>query len=140
MMRQFFRSLAVPCTSLGNQASGIEILLPSLKSTLSVSSVTVMFSAVGTSASTVEVRIPCLLKHFVAFVHQLSFVSGLFPRERIRRYFEGESGQAKTSRFCHRVRHERVWVRRGRPRRKRIGMDLFSRQLALVYPVNVFHT
>jgi hypothetical protein len=73
MTRQFFRSLAVPCASLGNQASGTEIVLPSLKSTLSVSSVTEMLSAVGTSASTVEVRIPCLLKHSVVFVHQLLY-------------------------------------------------------------------
>jgi hypothetical protein len=73
MTRQFFRSLAVPCASLGNQASGTEIVLPSLKSTLRVSSVTVMLSAVGTSASTVEVRIPRLLKHSVVFVHQLLY-------------------------------------------------------------------
>ena len=73
MMRQFLRSLAVPCASLGNQASGTEMLRPSLKSTLRVSSVTVMLSAVGTSASTVEVRIPCLLKHSVVLMHQLLY-------------------------------------------------------------------
>ena len=73
MTRQLFRSLAVPCASLGNHASGTEIVLPSLKSTLRVSSVTVMFSTVGTSTSTVEVRIPRLLKHPVAFVHQLLY-------------------------------------------------------------------
>ena len=50
----------VPCRSLGNQADGTEIVLPSLRSTLRVSSVTVTFATTGTSDSTVEIRIPGL--------------------------------------------------------------------------------
>src|SRR3989344_8295646 len=60
--RQLFLSFFVPGKSLGNQAKGTDIVLPSLKSTLSVSSVTVTFSATGTSASTVEIRISCILQ------------------------------------------------------------------------------
>src|SRR5947209_1794177 len=45
MKRQLFLSSGVPCKSLGNHARGTEILRPSLRSTASVSAVTLTFCA-----------------------------------------------------------------------------------------------
>src|SRR3989344_4893725 len=77
--RQLFRSFFVPCKSRGNHARGTDIVLPSLKSTLSVSSVTVTFSATGTSASAVEIRIPRLLQFIRVCLHQFLDSPNLRP-------------------------------------------------------------
>src|SRR5437762_13783742 len=58
--RQLERSREVACVSRGYQARGTEMLRPSARSTVRVSSVTLTSSAPGISISTVEVRMPCL--------------------------------------------------------------------------------
>src|SRR5262245_4867371 len=73
---QCLRSCEVAWRSLGNHASGTEIVLPSLRSTVRVSFVTVTRSAFGTSSSTSEIVIPhlhepgmMLFDNFLDFVY-----------------------------------------------------------------------
>src|ERR1039457_7039245 len=58
--RQSVRSAGAPCERRGYQASGTEIVRPSLRSTVNVSSVTATFVAAGTAISISEEVIPCL--------------------------------------------------------------------------------
>jgi hypothetical protein len=60
--RQVMRSFSEACTSRGYQASGTEIVRPSLRSTVNVSSVTATFVAAGTTISIGEELIPGLHK------------------------------------------------------------------------------
>src|SRR3972149_6333476 len=53
-----YTTLAVPCANLGNHASGTEIVLPSLKSTLKVSSVAAKIGQVGRFVGTLRVDEP----------------------------------------------------------------------------------
>ncbi len=69
--RQLSRSSGVTWTSRGNQTNGTEMVRPSLRSTLKVSSVTVTFSAVGTAISTAEILIPRLQECSVMIVYKL---------------------------------------------------------------------
>lgn len=67
---QLFRSSLVACKSLGNQASGAEIVRPSLNSTLNTSSVIVTFSAAGTTISFPEILIPDLQYLLAVRIHK----------------------------------------------------------------------
>jgi len=64
MIRHVARSSAVPWASRGYHASGTEIVRPSLRSTVSVSSVTTTFVAAGTAMSVSEEVIPSLQELF----------------------------------------------------------------------------
>ena len=68
--RQRFRSADDACDKRGYHPSGTEILRPSLRSTLSVSSETATFSTKGISISIAEVLIPRLHKNHSAISHQ----------------------------------------------------------------------
>lgn len=68
--RQFLRSAGVAWTNRGNQASGTDRLRPSLSSTVSVSSVTVIDSAIGAEISTAEIVIPRLPKTILMIGHE----------------------------------------------------------------------
>jgi hypothetical protein len=78
---QFSFSACVACKSLGNHAKGAEIVLPSLKSTLSVSSVIITRSAFGTAISTAEIVIPSLHEPRMIFFDHFLNAADFHPAE-----------------------------------------------------------
>src|ERR1051325_8188302 len=76
--RQLSRSCCVPCNSLGNHASGAEMVRPSLKSTASVSSVTLTFCAL---ASAVKELIPTPQQVFAVLFDNVLYAVNLAPPE-----------------------------------------------------------
>lgn len=65
------RSSLEACNSRGNQASGAEIVRPSLSSTLNVSSVILTFSAAGIAISCAKIFIPSPQQHYAVPVQHL---------------------------------------------------------------------
>src|SRR5919108_557053 len=78
MKRQLFRSSGVPCRSLGNHARGTEMVRPSLKSTASVSAVTLTFCAF---ASAVKELIPTPQQIFPILLNHSLYAVDLSPAE-----------------------------------------------------------
>jgi hypothetical protein len=70
MRRQLFRSSAVPWRIRGNHARGIEIVRPSSRSKIKLSSVTETFCAKAIRISIAKVLIPCPQQAVLILLHK----------------------------------------------------------------------